>query len=348
MNPRTLTEFSQTCIYRGAAPDNQVSTIRKVLFTGIRLFITVGLLWALMARMDLSRALEIISHASIPLLAATLVVLLAGTPLVALRWNIILSAEAPSPGTCTLLKIVLVGMFFNQVLPTGVGGDAVRAWRCRKVGISLGTAIRSILLDRACGYAVLVALYAASLPDLLCILPDARQRNVVIAVLAVAVSGLLGLLLLDQLPRPLLRHRLVAPLAELSRASRHLFTRPGSCGAVFCLSAGAIALGILAFKFVGDGVGSHLSLASWVMIMPPVTLIQLLPVSLAGWGVREVVLVVVLSSFGVPAEAALATSVLVGLCLAAVGLPGGLIWLADWDIARPSDPAGAQFGGRAG
>ena len=76
-----------------------------------------------------------------------------------------------------------------------------------------------------------------------------------------------------------------------------------------------------------------LSLGSWMMIVPPVTLIQLVPVSLAGWGVREAALVVALGSFGVPAEAALAISVLVGLCLILVGLPGGLIWLADWDIA---------------
>jgi hypothetical protein len=51
-------------------------------------------------------------------------------------------------------------------------------------------------------------------------------------------------------------------------------------------------------------------------------------------GVREAALVVVLASFGVPAEAALATSVLLGLCLIVIGLPGGLIWLADWDVVR--------------
>jgi uncharacterized membrane protein YbhN (UPF0104 family) len=77
----------------------------------------------------------------------------------------------------------LVGLFFNQVLPTGVGGDAVRAWRCRKLGIDLGAAIRGILLDRFCGYLVLVAVYAASLPSLLNILAYPRQRGVVIAVL---------------------------------------------------------------------------------------------------------------------------------------------------------------------
>jgi uncharacterized membrane protein YbhN (UPF0104 family) len=70
------------------------------------------------------------------------------------------------------------------------------------------------------------------------------------------------------------------------------------------------------------------------MVVPPVTFIQLLPVSLAGWGVREAALVVALGSFGIPAEAALATSILMGLCLILTSLPGGLIWISGWDIAR--------------
>lgn len=275
-------------------------------------------------------------QAAVPLLAAALAALFTANLIVALRWHLILAAEAPSPGPATLLKIVLVGLFFNQVLPTGVGGDAVRIWRCGKLGISLGPAVRSILLDRACGYLVLIIVYAASLPSLLGVLADAQQRGVVVAVLGAGLLGLVALFLLDYLPRPLLRLRLIALLAELSRESRRLFTHPARCSAVLGLSAFTIGLTIVAFKLVADGVGSRLSLGSWIMIVPPVTLIQLLPISLAGWGVREVVLVVALASFGVPAEAALATSVLLGICLILIGLPGGLIWLVNWDIARPS------------
>jgi hypothetical protein len=54
--------------------------------------------------------------------------------------------------------------------------------------------------------------------------------------------------------------------------------------------------------------------------------------------VRELGFVVFLAGFGIPAEAALAASLLVGLCLIAVGLPGGLLWLTGWDIA-PAIPA---------
>ena len=323
-------------------------TIRKILIASIRLFATAGLLWALATRVDFGRAVEIMGQASLPLLAATLVALLTATFFVSLRWHLILSAEVPSPGVGTLLKIVFVGLFFNQVLPTGVGGDAVRAWRCRKLGIGLGAAIRSILLDRACGYLVLVVVYAASLPSLLDILPEVRQRGGVVAVLGAALLGLLAFLFLDRLPRAILRLRVIAPLAKLSRESRRLFTHPRRCGTVLGLSTLTIGLTILAFKLVANSVGSRLPLADWIMIVPPVTLIQLLPVSLAGWGVREVVLVVALASFGVPAETALAMSVLLGLCLIVIGVPGGLIWLIDWDIARPDQslpyPARPQLG----
>ena len=79
-----------------------------------------------MARVDLGWAVEIIGHASVPLVGAMLGAVLLANLVIAFRWHLILAAETRSPGPSTLLKIVFVGVFFNQVLPTGVGGDAVR------------------------------------------------------------------------------------------------------------------------------------------------------------------------------------------------------------------------------
>jgi uncharacterized membrane protein YbhN (UPF0104 family) len=145
---------------------------------------------------------------------------------------------------------------------------------------------------------------------------------------------LLALFLIDYLPRGLLRFRLVAEFAALSREGRRLFARPARCGAVLSLGAATVGLTILAIMLVAGSLGVDLPFASWVVIVPPVTLIQLVPVSLAGWGVRELGFVVVLAGFGIPAEAALAASLLVGLCMIVVGLPGGLLWLTGWDITR--------------
>ena len=134
---------------------------------------------------------------------------------------------------------------------------------------------------------VTVVLFAAGLPVLLHILPDARQRCGVVLLLGAALCGLLALFLIDYLPRRLLHFRLVAELAALSREGRRLFGRPAWFGAVMLLSAATVGLTILAFMLVGDSLGVNLSIGSWVVIVSPVSLIQLVPVSLAGWGVRE-------------------------------------------------------------
>ncbi len=191
--------------------------IRKLLIGSARLLVTAGLLWALLARVDLSHVKELVDHLSLPLLAAGATALLATSPFSALRWHIVLGAETTSPGPWTLLKIVLVGLFFNQVLPSGVGGDAVRAWRCHRLGIGVAAAIRSLVLDRVSGYLVLVVLFAAGLPVLLRVLPEPHQRYGVVLLLGATLCGLLPLFLMDYLPRRLLRFRLVAELAALSR-----------------------------------------------------------------------------------------------------------------------------------
>ena len=309
----------------------------------MRLLVTAGLLWALLAHADLSHTKELLAHVSLPMLAAGTIALLATSPFSALRWHIVLASETTSPGPWTLLKIVLVGLFFNQTLPSGVGGDAIRAWRCHRLGIGVAAAIRSLVLDRVSGYVVMVVLFAAGLPVLLHILPDARQRYGVVVLLGAALCGLLALFLIDYLPHRLLRFRLVAELALLSRVGRRLFARPAWSGAVVGLSIATVGLSILAFMLVADSLGVNLPFVSWIVIVPPVSLIQLVPVSLAGWGVRELVFVVVLAGFGIPAEAALAASLLVGLCMIVIGLPGGLLWLTGWDITRATAAENGRF-----
>jgi uncharacterized membrane protein YbhN (UPF0104 family) len=310
--------------------------IRRLSFTILRLLVTAGLLWELARQINLSQASKIISHDSPLLLTASLAALVLSLLVNAVRWRVILDAEGPSPKLGSLMKLLFVGLFFNQVLPTGIGGDAVRAWRCRRLGIPFGAAVRSVLLDRASGYLVMVVVYAAGLPMLLRTFPDTQERFGLIVVFGAAFLGLLWLPFMDHLPARLLRLPMIGALADLSRETRRLVTHPGRCAAVLGLSIIAVGLAVLAYMLVGDSLGAPLSFTTWLLVVPPVSLIQLMPISLAGWGVREAGMVVILSGFGVPAEAALAISILMGLTLIVIGLPGGLIWLANWDVARPS------------
>lgn len=309
----------------------------RLLLSGGRFAVTAGLLAVLAARVDLRQLGQVAAQGSPGAFLGAVAALAAATPFNALRWHAILETDR-SPGRVTLLKILWLGLFFNQVLPSGVGGDAMRAWRCHKLGIGLGAAVRSILLDRACGYAVLVAIYAAGLPALLRAVGDPLQQRTLVAVLAAAAAGLAALFFLDRLPARLVRHRAVAPFAELSRDARRVLLDAPRFLLLMLLASIGIGLTILACELAGASVGVRLGFGEWLIIVPPVSLIQLLPVSLAGWGVREVALVVILAAFGIPAEPALAASLAIGLCQIVVGLPGGLVWIGNWDL-RPDAPA---------
>lgn len=306
--------------------------VRRPSLIVLRLLVTVSLLWFLASRFDFEHTTEIVSRVSPLLLAAALAAMVASVLVNAMRWQVVLAAEGPSPKLGSLTKLSFVGLFFNQVLPTGVGGDAARAWRCHRLGVPLGAAVRSVLVDRVSGYVVVVATYVVSLPTLLKVLPDPSAQAGILTVLAVALAGLLILPLMDFLPLQLMRLPGLAALADLSRSARRLIFNPGRWTAMLGLSILAFGFTVLACKLVGDSLSVPLSFATWLVIVPPVSLIQLTPVSIAGWGVREAAMVVVLAGFGVPTAAALAISVLMGLALIVLGLPGGLIWLADWDI----------------
>src|SRR3954453_7637797 len=306
--------------------------VRRLSLIVLRLLVTVSLFWFLASRFDFENATEIVSRVSLLLLAAALAAQVASVLVNAVRWQVILAAEGPSPKLGSLTKLLFVGLFFNQVLPTGVGGDAARAWRCHRLGVPLGVAVRSVLIDRVGGHIVVVATYVASLPALLKVMPEPGVRASILTVLGVALSGLLALLLIDFLPARLMRLPGIAAIADLSRATRRLITDPRRCVDMLGLSTLAVGLAIFAFKLVGDSLNIPLSFVTWLAIVPPVSLIQLAPGSLAGWGVREAAMVIVLAGFGVPTAAALAISVLMGLIMVVLGLPGGLIWLADWDI----------------
>src|SRR3954471_7354538 len=201
--------------------------VRKLSLVVLRLLVTVSLLWFLASRFDFENATEIVSHISLLLLAAALAAQVASVLVNAVRWQVILAAEGPSPKLGSLTKLLFVGLFFNQVLPTGVGGDAARAWRCHRLGVPLGAAVRSVLIDRVGGYVVIVAAYVASLPTLLKVMPEPGAQAGILTVLAVALAGLLILPLMDFLPVQLMRLPGLAAFADLSRSVRRLIFNPG-------------------------------------------------------------------------------------------------------------------------
>jgi len=242
------------------------------------------------------------------------------------RWRTILCAlMRGSPPSMRSVQAVFYASIFFNCLPFGtVGGDVARIWLARRFALSLSQIVLSILVDRAVTVAALIMLALATLPTMWGPYVAAMWSGGA----AILIVGALAILLLGVIERALGRWRHRRPIHFVLRMAeelRQLRTRSGLIALGFALASGA-CFGIGAYciaRSLGIGVGP----VAMIAVISIMTLVVALPISVAGWGVREISLVALLGLLGVDREAALALSVELGLISTLLSLPGGVVWL---------------------
>ena len=243
------------------------------------------------------------------------------------RWGVILRHHHVDIRAFIVLRICFIGAFFNQILPSSIGGDVARAWYVYRNGGSKRVSIITVLSDRIYGMITLTALALVVIPVLTRYSIGSRALYAVVALVMAASSSLLAVFWLDHLPKraqswPFIRH-----LGSLSAAVRGLAADGAAVVPLLVLSFLIHVITISAIVTLLAAVTTQANLVLCAALVPAIMLVAMVPVSIAGWGVRESVMIYGLGLAGVGAEAALIVSILVGLSLAAVGLLGGLIWM---------------------
>ena len=268
-----------------------------------------------------------LSPGAIALLASLLLVqALAG----ALRWWVVVGLFDSSVSYLTTLRLLYIGLFFNQTLPSSLGGDAVRVWMLHREGLSSADALFSVALDRLAALIGLVMIVAAGLPMLFAVVPDSNARWALAVPMGLVTLGTAGLLAIrGGLAEWLERWALTRPLAVLAKIRRRLFLKRATGGAATGLSLASHGITIGCVFVLGRAIGVRVSFADCLVLVPPVILLMAVPISLAGWGVRETAMVVAFGFVGVSQPDAVAVSIAVGLAVMAFGLPGGLVWLVS-------------------
>jgi hypothetical protein len=149
------------------------------------------------------------------------------------------------------------------------------------------------------------------------------------------------LMFLDRLPEMWRRWRIVRGVAALARDARLLFLQPiSACLLVLTAVAGQLVLAATVL-LLASGLALDVRFIDCLVLMPPVVLLSSIPISVAGWGVREIAMVTAFSMLSVPPDSALALSVILALTATAVSLPGGAIWLISRSKTRPYPAAPA-------
>ncbi len=289
--------------------------------------VSLGLIWLALRQTDIGAVGARIAAIPLVELAAALAVLFAMSGLAAWRWALLSEAMGmalPFPRAC---RFLFIGLFFNQTLPSSLGGDAVRVLLVRRDGATLTDALANVLVDRVTGVAALAITAAAGLPFILGVPALSTPAAVVAALAFGAVCGLAFLAWLGG--RPARRDgRLAALVRRVAGGVRAIGRSPGGGLVVAGQSIAVHLLLVAAAALLLDGMGRPLGFGVLVALVPMVMLFAVVPVSIAGWGVREGAMVVALGYAGVAADDALAVSILLGLGLFATGLPGVPLWLA--------------------
>lgn len=250
--------------------------------------------------------------------------------LIGLRWHGLLAACGAPVSRRLAVNATFLGELLNSVLPSTVGGDAARVVYAVRAGAPLQAAIAASILDRVAPTAVLLTAAAAVI--------IAQPRGLELpAVLrgwvgwgAVAIVG--GMLVLAVVARALAGRGVPGWLGRqagvlILRAA--MFRVPGSALLAAVLWSGLVIVLIglaMAFLAVALHVGGF-SLADGLVVAAPVLVVASLPVSIGGWGTREVAMAAMFEFLGFAAQDGVATSVLLGLAMTLASLPGLYLWL---------------------
>jgi uncharacterized protein (TIRG00374 family) len=235
------------------------------------------------------------------------------------RWaRLMRSLGMTPPPLMQTMRLYMVGLFFGGATP-GQAGDFAKAWYLRERGESLGRALFSILLDRLFDVMIMALAALVGLVLLLPFLPPERRGLVEVAVIAATLAMVLIIpALMARRAREWLMlvaaRRAPAGLGSSLDRWRSQLTalelRPVATGAVLGATIGAAALSIGRVWLLFSALAISIPALALIAAVALISILQTLPISFSGVGVRDAVLVAVLGAYGYRADEALALSAL--------------------------------------
>lgn len=308
--------------------------MRGILLSALKISVSAALLYFALRKVDLAALFARFDTSSLGWIgagiAATFLQLFVGV----LRWQEV-SAECGAPLLVRqAMRYNVIGTFFNQTLPSSIGGDAVRLWLVARSGHGWRAATYSIFVDRAIGLIALAVIVVISLPWSYRLITDPHGRSALLFVDFAALAGGLGFLIVGRLPWPWLKrwwgtHHFHACSVI---ANNVVFSRAKGPKVAF-LSLLVHLLSVVIAWCAVQSISGSVRFGQIFQLVPPVLLITMLPISIAGWGVREATMGLVFGYAGLMASEGVNISLLFGAVSFFVGLVGGLVWILSAEKA---------------
>jgi len=287
-------------------------------------------------KIDLGTTIDVLRAADLAWFALSVAIMVFTVPVLAARWGWLLAAHDIHEGVPWLTRTYFLAYTAGQVLPTSLGGDAVRVFETTRRHVGRATVVTgTVVLERGLGGAATVALGGVGF--LLSIGEYDVSAYLWLEGLFVLGTILLGFLFFARSARPLLR--MTRPLLErlrLEKPVRHFYAsihhyrgHPGLLGKVLVVTLAVQAVRILSIWAAAKAVGIDLDPRIYYVFGPLLFLVMLVPFTLNGLAVREAFFVSFLGSVGVGANEAFAAGFLFFLVTLLMAFPGAVLMLRD-------------------
>lgn len=298
----------------------------------IRAIVTAGLIGIVAWSLDLSAFLASIASFDPGWTAAAFLTVFAAVVISAWKWGLILKRRGYSLPYGRLLHHYFVGLFFNNVLPTSVGGDAVRAWETSKDTGEVPEAMGSVVTERliagvALGFTALLGLpFVDATPQLVLMVVVFLIIDLVLVAMFLVPRVADGIVSKTLPPRFAGLREAISNTVAVVRDSlkdRSLFIRVMLLSILFQLCVAAVNACI--FKAMGVSV----SLAECIIFTPMIFTVTMLPISLSGLGVREAAYWYFFAQVGVGQVEAVVASLAFFVIVGVSSLPGAPLFVLN-------------------
>jgi len=328
----------------------RLTLIARKFYFCLRGILSLALIALVLRKLDWTRLGEVLTRVNVGWAVsgwALSALLIAG---LALRWRIFLRQQGIALPFTTILSLTWAGQFFNSVMPGSTGGDVVKIYRiCQLAPGRKAAAVATIFVDRLTAFLVLAVLagvaFVINPAPLGVLLTHSLSTRVMagwllasLAVVAAAV-WLIG--------RFLRSTHWGGRLARTFAAARnHLSFNRGLLAAVL-LAAALHLLNILIAYLFARALGISLTYLQVLLIVPVVAFFVMLPVTINGHGLRELLLIAYFTQMGVALsgrsgngvrEIAIAWSLLLVTNDLLWSMPGGVWYLARFKSTAPISP----------
>lgn len=257
---------------------------------------------------------------------------LAGVVLSSYQWQSLLASEQMHFDLRRLINYYFIGITFNHFLPTGMGGDVVKAYYTGKEGRNAVGATSAVVISRIAGFIGMLLIAFTALIIWHSLFPRTFICSFMLAGLAMSSALVVVFCAAGLLPRYIKGHwterQMIRSLLKISEALHKGMKQPRSLctaiayGMLFHTSA---ALNYYSFALMLD---IHIPFAFFLVAVPFVSLIAVLPISLNGYGLRETAFVNVFATMHVHPSTALALALVVDAQMLLFALAGAYLYLA--------------------